>query len=615
MIAIPSRAREAMRDSPAALFAFVAGLVMLTAVILQQILSVPLTISVLEGHHWRQAFTYGVAWNFAHGPLDVVHPRMFVELARSGSNVIPMEAPLYPLLASFLMRAMRDSVVAPRLLSLSGLALTLFALTSWLDVQTRPRRDPGGVLADRAGLLLALALSPSLAVDYRSIQPEPLAAGLVFVAVLAFDRYASSGARRDLVVGAALYALSLLAKPLALGVAPALLLLGVWRVDEALWSRPTLRRTLTVGGALTLAIAPWFAWDRWAQHMLARDLGGEWVIEIGHPPLAMWQSLMGGAHSHDGLINLLPNYATSWWLPPAIAAGVWRGLADRRTNRFTFVLLLFLSGYFVELLSLGARLPSNAYYLILAVGPLAYFAALGLGALFRLLDTSSTSMPGVMIRPALLCLVILPVGSAFSRPSSWSVATDVASLGFDRNHLVWTSDLGLGRLLLLVLVVLALAPQLCPRRVPRWLGLPVTVGFLALMIRPAGDTNQYFRFYVASQRRAGFEAEIAELRAAVARYSTPQDRVLLSPAGTYREPGMVYFQYALRDGFPYAGATPAELDQLRARGARLYLQIDQLQVKNQTTLPTHAPAVGRLLREGPWWRLSCAAADGCPEPR
>lgn len=621
--------KRAWFDCPAALAMMVAGLALFSLVMFFQLSSLGLPLTVFEGHHWRQSFTYSVAWNFVHESLDVMHPRMFVELAQAQpshphSNVVPMEAPLYPLLASVLMRALGgvagdvgggDSLIAPRIFSWLGIVLTVSVLWRWLKATPRAEatglrqtKIDGGVLGDRAALLVSLALTPMVAVEFRAIQPEPFAAGLAVLAAFYFARFGDDEKRSSLVIGAVLYGSSLLSKPLALGIAPSLLLLATWSGNKgsAGDKRAWLTRGMLAAGALALAVMPWFAWDRWAHHLLVRDLGGNWVIEIEHPPRHMLKSLLGGAYSVEALLRLLPSYATSWWLPPAIAAGIYRGLSDRRHRRIAVAFVVWMVGYLVELLSLGERLGSNAYYAVLAVAPLAWFAALGIGALVRLLDSDEERLGVTMFRSALACAVLLPVGTAFSRPSDWKNSVDVAALGFDRNRLVWTTDIALARLLFVLLLVLALAPVIRPRRVPRWLGVPVCGAFIALMFRPAGDAHQYFRFYIASAKRATLDTELASLRRAIDRYApNKSDRVLISPAGTYREPPMVFFYYAQRNGFPYA--TGADVEALRRHHARVYLQIDQVE------RGTHPPVLGRVLATGGWWQLSCVASDGCPD--
>ncbi len=242
----------------------------------------------------------------------------------------------------------------------------------------------------------------------------------------------------------------------------------------------------------------------------------------------------------------------------------------------------------------------------MAAPPLAYFAALGLGALVRVLDSSRSSISTTIFRAGLVALVLLPIGTAFSRPTSWSITTDFTALGFDRNRGVWGTALGLARLLFILIVVLAIAPRLRPRRTPVWVGIPLFVAIAALAIRPAGDAHQYFRFYLAVDRRSGFNDELGKLREAVDRYSSLLDRILVSPGGTYREPHMIYYYYALRNGFPFRDSLSAPpIDNARARSARLYLQVDHVEKVNHVQIP------GRLLAASAWWRLSCIAADGC----
>ena len=588
-----------IRRAPAATLALALSTVLFAGLVVDQISSFGRPLIVWEGHHWRQSFTYGVAWNFAHASLDVLHPRMFVELA--SSNVVPMEAPLYPLLASVFLRLGDDSVVGPRRHAWSGLLTTVFVLARF--VRDDPRRPSRAGPAETAGLLVALGLAPMVAVDFRSIQPEPLAAGLASLAAFFFTRYRDSHRPRDVVSGGLCFGLSLLSKPLALGVAPGLVLFAVWGSER--WRTKAFLTT----ASLALAIVPWFAWDCWAQHLLHTLLADDWIIEIGHPPREMLRSVLGGGYSAEVLLAQLPHYATSWWLAPAIAAGIYRGLDEPRFRRIAFPMLAWIVGYVVEILAVGVRLHSNAYYLILAAAPLAYFAALGLGALIRLLDASAAAIPTSTFRAALACLVLLPVGWAFSRSSNWSSTIDPGELGFERNRGVWTSALGLARMLLVFLLVFALGRHLKPRRVPMWIGLLLLVAFAALVVRPMRDRAQYFRMYVAADRRDGFDDELRALRAAVDQWSSPSDRVIVSPGGTYREPPMVYLFYLLRNGFPYRDDTPKRaVDDMKRRGARLYVQLDQVEKSS------HPYIAGRLLAKGPWWRLSCVAPDDCPPP-
>ena len=216
-------------------------------------------------------------------------------------------------------------------------------------------------------------------------------------------------------------------------------------------------------------------------------------------------------------------------------------------------------------------------------------------------------MPTATLCAALACLVLLPIGWLFSRSSNWSNVNlaDGAALGFERNRDVWTSPLGLGRMIVLLVVVLGFGPRLRPPRVPRWLGLPILAIFAGLCMRPARDREQYFRAYMGESRRPGFDAELRALRSAVDHWSTREDRIIVSPAGSYREPYMTAFFYALRNGFARDRVSPQELIELRKRGARLYLQVDQ--VMNES----HPPPDARPLASGAWWHLSCVAKDGC----
>ena len=272
-------------------------------------------------------------------------------------------------------------------------------------------------------------------------------------------------------------------------------------------------------------------------------------------------------------------------------------------------MLLWMVGAMLEILAVAERLGSNAYYFAMALAPMAYFASLGLGALLRVLDSHRERVSVTIFRAGLACLVLAPIGTAFSRPSPDTSFTDVATLGFERNAGVWTSDLGLARMLFVFVIVLALAPAV-RRRVPFRAAIPVFLLLVFLAWRPVADARQYARYHLGSHRREGLDAEVARLRVEVNRWSTSTDRILLSPGGTYREPLLVGFQYALRNGFAVSEPlSPERLDALRERGARLWLHVDRVETSN----PPRVPA-GRLLASGAWWHLWCVAKDGCPDP-
>lgn len=599
----PTALRARVAAAPVASLALAIATVYGLYVFALQLAAVRLPITVYDGHHWRQAFTYGVAWNYAHETLDPLHPRMFVELAKS--NVVPMESSLYPLVTSFLFRLTGDSVAGPRALSLVALAVTIRVLWGWLGRLTKD------ALPERAGLVAALALSPMVAIEFRALQPEPVAAGLAAASAWYCARYRESEARRDLILAAAAFGLSMLVKPIAFGIVLGLVALATWEEDAR--PRARIQRAGWVLGAFVLAALPAVAWDRWAHFLLARDLGGHWVIQIEHEPKHALQMLLGGAYSREACLRGFAGYATSSWLVPAVALGVYRGLADRAQRRWSMPLMLWMVGYLLELLAVGERLHSNAYYFILAAAPMAWFAALGVGALLRFLE-ARTARPSVVITRAALCLlVMLPLGGAFARGSNWSNTTDGNEFGFERNRALWVDDLGAARLVAIIVLAFALGHRLRPRRVPLSLGVFFMLGCAASAYRPARDQLQYFRYYTALDRRAGLEPELNALRAVVDRYSAPSDRVVMSPGGTYREPSMVLYYYVRRNGFGLREKEGKEIapndgaiEMFRSRGAKLWVQIDAPEKVNHARLP------GKVLGEGSWWKVGCLAADGCP---
>src|SRR5947207_2168422 len=76
----------ALRSMPVATCATLLGLALVARLAWMQLASLNLPIASVDGHHWRQSFTYGVAWNYAHTTHDILRPRMFLEL--KSSNIV-----------------------------------------------------------------------------------------------------------------------------------------------------------------------------------------------------------------------------------------------------------------------------------------------------------------------------------------------------------------------------------------------------------------------------------------------------------------------------------------------------------------------------------------------
>lgn len=580
--------RQAKRIPPAArahkvtAAAFVVGALLVLRVAYRQLGSLGHLIYNVEGHHWRQAFTYGVAWNYAHSALDFFKPRMFLELANS--NIVGMEAPIYPFLGGLLLRVFRDSPFPLRAMSLASLYVIVGILWTWLGERRASAKE---AWADRAALLVALAVCPEIGPEFRSIQPDPMCAALAVVAAFYLARYAETERPRDLLLGAVFTSVSVLTKPVSLGVVPALVLLAAY--GKGRW----LRRGVYATGALALALVPHILWDKWAQHLLKTEMNGLIVISIQHDPKEMIANLKNLGILREALLHFLPNYAGAWWLVPAIAAGVYRAFADARLRRFGVAFVVWILVYMVELIAFGDRLHSNAYYFVCAPAAVLFFAALGLGAFVAMLDSPDRRPKLVVARAGLLGLV-LPLGVYLSNPADWA---GVKELAIDKNRGVWTSDLNLGLLALCIVLALGTAAFLRPRRIPAWAGLPVLGLVLASAYLPWQHADQWFRYYDSTMARRGFPARVAALRAAVDKHSSREDRVVVDP------PEMVLFSWVLRNGFG-----PGELKaeggpaRMKSRNTRLWVQFDG---------GGAAPKAGRLLETGPNFRVYCIADDDC----
>jgi hypothetical protein len=572
------------RARPVTAFAVAIGLIVFGRVMVNQLAVLGFGIYQGEGHHWRQAFTYGVAWNYAHTTLDFFHPRMFYEIAKS--NIVAMEAPIYPYVCGFLLRLTRDSVWPMRFVSWLSLVTVVGVLWRWV---AQDRKDERDVWGDRAGLLFAFGVSPSIGVEFRSVQPDPMCAALAMLAAYFAARYAKSERRRDLGIAAALAATSILTKPVALAIIPALVVLATYGGGRF------VRRGLLASGAFAAALVPHFLWDKWAQHLLKTEMDGLIVISIQHDTKEMLANLKNVAYVREALLHFLPNYSASWWLVPAVAAGLYRGLADPRLRRFAVAMVVWLAVYMVELIAFGDRLHSNAYYFVLAPGAILLFAAYGIGALVRFFD--SPRAPRITTRAALLTM-FLPLGTYMSEKIDWATPNHPA-LALERNKNVWMNDLGLGLLCVLAIGAFACAEWVRPRRMPLFVGVPLIAFVLGSSYWASQDANQYFRYYNASETRKGWGATVATFRKAIDHYSKPSDRILIDPAE------LVFFHQARRNGFGGGElANAGGLEKVKARGARLYLQLT----------PGGNPPKngGKLLASGDHWSLFCIADDGCP---
>ena len=580
-------ARTGARSAKVTAMALAFGIVFFGRMITQSFSVLGHTLHLNEGHHWRQAFTYGVAWNYAHATLDFFHPRMLYEISRS--NIVAMEAPIYPYLASFFLRISHDNIWSMRFISWASLVVIVAVLFHWLGEQRATGKE---AWADRAGLLVAFSLSPSL-VEFRSVQPDPMAAALAVLAAFFLARYARLDRTKDLVTGAVLAALAVLTKPVALGVIPGLVVLGTY--GSGRW----IRRGLLVSGALAAALVPHFLWDRWAVHILQTEMDGLIIISIQHDLPDMLRNLKNPGFVREALLHFLPNYSGSWWLVPAIAAGIYRSLADVRLRRLGVSMLVWLAVYLVELIAFGDRLHSNAYYFVLAPAAVLLFAAFGIGAMVDMLDSPNARPKLIATRAGLVALLLLPLGLYFAVPIDWSSVAGSA-LALERNKAVWMNDLGIALLLAGILVAFGIAAFIRPRRVPVWVGIPLVAAVLATAYWPWQDANQYFRYYEGTAARRGSAPRLEALRAAMKRHSTVGDRVVIDP------PELVLFYHVERNGFgPADIQTPAGLENVRRRHGRLYVQFEPGGAPPPRTVPA------RLLESGANFKIYCLAADDC----
>ncbi|MGZ3477856.1 MAG: ArnT family glycosyltransferase [Polyangiales bacterium] len=575
------RLYSSARRRPALALAFALSIAHVLVMLVTQARTLGWGLTMAEQHHWRQGFTYGVAWNFAHTSWDFFHPRMFLYV--SGSNIVGMEAPLYPYICAPFFRLFGDSIFACRIVT--WLALIVVLVT--VSVGFFPHRPWA-----KAGFLVAAGLTPLVWSEFRQVQPDGLMVAFACASSAFLVRWARRERTRDLILGASLATLALLTKTAAIGILPALWLFAVWGSRRRTELRFLARTTL----AFVPAIAVSVAWDRWAVHLLNTYSKGVVVISVQHEPSSMLANLKNIGIARELVTFFAANYACSWWLLPAVFVGLVNALSTRENRAIGVPTLVWLAVVTVMLLCFGDRLHSNWYYTIPLFPPLAVFAGQGLA-------TAAEALEGAPLdhnrRFALFVLVPgLFLGHLLARPLAGSI--DPSHLAVHANQPVWSDDLGFATMGLLLCSSAGIATTGASRRLPPVLAAGAVLLMVTATNLPRRAAAQTLAFFSGDPERRHEVADLALLRKAVERHSSPHERVVTD------DTEIVSLALIRRNGWNDGNkiAQPV-LDEHVEKGARLFVHFGK-------DAPAPTVAKRKVLARGARWAIYCLAKDDCP---
>jgi 4-amino-4-deoxy-L-arabinose transferase-like glycosyltransferase len=545
-------------------------------------------IPVVGEHNWRQADTYSIAFNFVHESADFFHPR--IDWSRGRSGVMGMEAPIYPFLCSLAMRAFGDAPAIARLVSWA-----LFALGMAMAARSLRPRSKRSVAV---GFVVMALSSPMMLFESRQIQPDAAMVAFLMIAAALFHESSKSndprGDRRAFAFGLGAYTIAVLTKSPALCVAPALWMLS-WSAGPI-----TGRRLLSRGLWFAVPLVSFAAWSAWSKHLDVTYAGGEAYFWTGFE----WARVIADVQSQDlvrnVLLRILPGYAVSWVLFPAVLAGV--VLAFERENRPVAIpMLLWLVIGAAFCVAFAGRVRTHWYYALIVAPPLAYLGAIALGRLFDLMRAiERPSFVSIWAAAfVLLALITSPLaGGPLRSLGGVPGASDFPSFT------TWVGESGL--LALAVFEAVAVAITFVPRfpyARATYVGLVVLGCGLALP-RAWHDAREALLWRARAPEWSSVQADTTELRRAVDAVSTRGDLFVVDGDNPW------YLHLALRKGWVHEAG---ELDRARlagyaARGARFFIHF----ADHGETPP--GVRGRRPIASGERWQLHCIDPRGC-EPR
>jgi len=530
-------------------------------------------------HSSRQAWTYSVAYNFAHETYNFFRPRH--DWAEDQSGVVGMEPPIFPWVMSWWMRLAGDAPVWGRLLAFS----CFFAGTVRFVALLKRR---GGV-ALGLGAAIVLATSPLALLESRVIQPDPAALGLALLAADGLDLAAQRRSFRWGGVALVTFAIALLIKPVIVSVGLAALAFAIprERLRDGRW-------IAFVCAGLVSSLLLYKLWHGWAEHLVATETAGVHRVSIEMAPARMRANLASRAGWDQIFGMLLPNYVLSFWLWPLALPGAARSLAPEHRRLGVPFLLWFLATAIVA----GAfsdRYFSNWYYCIPFLPPLAYWAGLTLSEAFRSIEDARSESAHVWRRWALVFVVVCSLLAWRLAPlARFSHPYPTADL--------WTQYGGTLGLVGLAVASLAVA-ELVPRhvRVERALHGVLVVALVLGAFGAQRFAIIWFQRRMDVDRWAQIERVRQEALAAVSAVTSRDDRFVVSGANA------VMLYRILRKG--YADDAPA-IDQrgiefYRRHGVSFAFYFDDSGARPAAFRPL--PKIA----EGAGWTFYCVRPDRC----
>lgn len=541
-------------------------------------------------HDWRQGWTYSVAYAFVHENASFFYPKHAWRGDLTG--IVGMEAPIYPYLLSLLMRVFGDSPSIGRIVNFVLFVVGFGLLGKRLGQQTG--------FPTVLGYLTMAAFSPVALCEFRQIQPDPAVTSLALLAAIFFHEHGATGTRKSFAVGLSLYTIALLTKPIAVAVFPAMFLFAIMGTK-----RPTLLGSAVRLACFALPLGLMFAWDKWANLLVARYMEGHSLISIEHDPAAMWENMKNAPARRRILLGLLENWVTHVSLFPAVLLGIPYSLR-KETRGWSVPFLVWCAGMIAISLAFSVRYWSNWYYMLLFAPPVLFFGAMGLGRVFEVvgMQTREPWQRGIAFGAVLASLFVMPQ----LRPVPWSyIGRAPEQLAVHVRQTVSGSDrywIALAGAFLAAALLVALRDQV--ERVPDLIvSLVVGAAFAWSLTTPYKDMKQAVRWYTGEQFWDSGHVESAEIRRAVSRYSTPRDLFLMNGAN----PALLV--RALRVGY---ADDPWWIDRVGrdfyvSKGVRFFMSFDS---------GAALPAVLRgaqLLERGAHWQLFCIDPKGCPPLR
>jgi hypothetical protein len=551
-----------------------------------------LKFAIFGEHRWREADTYALAYNFAHGSFDFFHPR--IDVSRGLSGITGTEPPVLPWVTAVAMRVFGDSPSVGRwivwLIAMAGL-VALIALV-------RRVRDMGLAL----GVLVAFTLSPLALFELRQIQPDGPTGMIAAVAAYFLYRFARFEKRRDYLLGVGAYTLAVFMKGPGLALAPAML----WFACAA--RKVSFRQFVRRGVGVAIAVLLYFPWYRYAKYLRDTYNEGYATFGIDFSLKGIRDALADGGLLHNVFWFIYPTYATNWLLFPAVLVGL-PAAFQQSTRRVSTAFLLWLLSGSAFLAAFSPHLSHHWYYGNLVLVPLAYFAGFGLSEAFRLFAASPRRRPGLLARWAALVVLVTLVVQRFMVPATVRKLAETVAASGPRPGASWMSD-GHLTVLLCVLALALVAVQMMPLlwlRVTAALLLPLAIYWG--MGRARRDSQYALRSRTHAAEEMRFRVYwLNGLRPLVNRYSTRADLFVVSKDGIQSD-DPYYMYLPLRRGWsePPKVIEKKGLSYYQQAGARFLLTY------NRKPLPGEAELVN--LGETKHYRLYCLDPKGCPALR